>query len=177
MSNIQKKLIFNKEASTVGSKPGGGGKMQAYVPKGNGEKSGQYVSTHKTLHYVRPDHKKETSAKKYSDEWPNRGGKRIINEQGKYNFANARIKKVVTVNELRGHISLKGLGVPNSVTKKIVAGCVVTERYYDEKGEAYLDIDYSNHGDARSHPKVPHLHSLRLDKDGKLLIRTKMEDE
>ena len=172
--NNGEKMKSNSSSSV--SKLGGGGKMQAYVPKGNGEKSGQYVSTHRILHYVRPNGKKPKLNTQHSDDWPNCGGRRIENEVGKYNFANAKIKKVVIVNEIHAHVSLESISEPNSVAKKIVDGCVVTERYYDELGEAYLDIDYSNHYDSIGHPKVPHFHTLHVNKDGKL-IRTKLEDE
>lgn len=38
-------------------------------------------------------------------------------------------------------------GIPNSVTqKKDKNGQIISESYYDENGNAYLDIDYTNHG-------------------------------
>lgn len=166
-----------KDGTSVStSKPGGGGKMQAYVPKGNGEKSGQYVSTKKVLHLTRPGHKKLVFNKKHTDDWPNSGGKRIPNVEGAYNFAKADIKKVTKVIESKFHDSLPAKGEPNSVIKKIVADCVVTERYYDEKGDAYLDIDYSNHGNQANHPKVPHFHLLKVDNEGQL-VRNHWEDK
>ena len=41
--------------------------------------------------------------------------------------------------------------------------------YYDAKGNAYLDIDYSNHGNAKLHPNVPHEHRIHFDSDGKMI--------
>lgn len=42
-----------------------------------------------------------------------------------------------------------------------------TERYYGSDGKPYLDIDYSNHGNAKMHPHVPHEHKITF-KDGKM---------
>ena len=33
------------------------------------------------------------------------------------------------------------------------------KRVYDENGKAYRDIDYTNHGNAKNHPQVPHEHT------------------
>ena len=35
---------------------------------------------------------------------------------------------------------------------------MVSERYYNDNGEAYLDIDYTCHGRPNVHPDVPHIH-------------------
>ena len=51
-------------------------------------------------------------------------------------------------------------GTPNSVTQKQKNGKVTSERYYDSQGKAYLDIDYTNHGNAKTHPVVPHEHHI-----------------
>lgn len=37
-------------------------------------------------------------------------------------------------------------------------GKVVQRRYYDKDGNADLDIDYTDHGNPKAHPKVPHRH-------------------
>jgi hypothetical protein len=55
----------------------------------------------------------------------------------------------------------------NSVIKKIVGGYVVSERYYN-KGEAYLDIHYTCHGNPKTHPVVPHIHRWSKDENGVL---------
>lgn len=51
---------------------------------------------------------------------------------------------------------------PNSVTKKYSNGKLLTERYYDENGNPYLDIDYTNHGNPKTHPNVPHKHYIKI---------------
>ncbi|MGG3871655.1 hypothetical protein [Brevibacillus laterosporus] len=37
-------------------------------------------------------------------------------------------------------------------------GELVQRRYYDHSGKADMDIDYTNHGNPKEHPKVPHRH-------------------
>ena len=44
----------------------------------------------------------------------------------------------------------------NGVGKNIALK--IQERYYDENGEAKMDVDYTNHGNPKRHPKVPHRH-------------------
>ena len=78
------------------------------------------------------------------------------------------------VNEINTRIdhgsSIKG--IPNSVTiKKNKKGFVITERYYDKDGNAYLDIDYTNHGNSKGHPIVPHQHRMTII--GNKIIREK----
>ncbi|MDR6227558.1 hypothetical protein JOE21_003581 [Desmospora profundinema] len=45
-------------------------------------------------------------------------------------------------------------------------GKVKQRRYYDGKGRADMDIDYTDHGNPKQHPKVPHRHDWTW-KDGK----------
>lgn len=33
---------------------------------------------------------------------------------------------------------------------------------------AYLDIDYTDHGNPKTHPTVPHEHSINFDDDGNM---------
>ncbi len=56
---------------------------------------------------------------------------------------------------------------PNSVTRNYNNGKLSTERYFGDDGKPYLDIDYSNHGNAKMHPNVPHEHIITY-KDGKM---------
>ena len=59
-------------------------------------------------------------------------------------------------------------GAPNSVTKDYKDGKLKTERYYGEDGKAYLDIDYTDHGNSKTHPHVPHQHKITFDDDGNM---------
>lgn len=120
-------------------KKGGGGKLQPFVPSGNGDKSGEYTSTtHNALD-------------KYNCN--------IKIVPGKHNYLNSKL-----VGRVEEHfISWRGKSLPitqkpNSVVAKVVNWHVVTERYYNEKGEPYLDIDYTCHGNPHKHPIVPHIH-------------------
>ena len=38
-------------------------------------------------------------------------------------------------------------------------GDVATRRWYDSKGNAYRDIDMTNHGNPKTHPEYPHEHT------------------
>lgn len=139
-------------------KPGGGNKPQPYIPAGNGEKSGEYTD-------------KPVTAK------PN-GVKHcfIKNIKRRFNFKHSKlVDKVTDCFVQRGHDSIPSTGKPNSVIKKIVGGYVVSERYYNSKGEAYLDIDYTCHGNPKVHPEVPHIHRWHKDDGGRLERSKKWE--
>ena len=75
------------------------------------------------------------------------------------------IKQVDEINKTTDS-KVSMTGKPNSVTQKVKDGKVVSERYYDEDGNAYLDIDYTDHGNPKTHPTVPHQHPIVM-KDGK----------
>lgn len=53
-------------------------------------------------------------------------------------------------------------------------GLLTTERYYDNQGDPYLDIDYTNHCNSKTHPHVQHEHKKSVDTDDDL-IRGKEE--
>ncbi|MDO5027586.1 MAG: hypothetical protein Q4E50_07120 [Tissierellia bacterium] len=57
---------------------------------------------------------------------------------------------------------------PNSSKdrKDSKTGKVVQRRYYDKDGNADMDIDYTNHGNPKKHPKVPHRHNWKNGKRG-----------
>lgn len=57
--------------------------------------------------------------------------------------------------------------VLNSVVKNYKDGSVNSERYFDDEGKPYLDIDYSDHGNPKMHPYVPHEHHITV-KDCKI---------
>jgi len=65
------------------------------------------------------------------------------------------------------HTSIPTTGKPNSVTIIKRDGKIEQERYYDGNGEPYLDIDYSDHGNPKKHPEVPHEHTWDKLPNGK----------
>lgn len=65
-------------------------------------------------------------------------------------------------------VKIPTTGIPNSVTIVEKNGNITAERYYDEKGDAYLDIDYTDHGNPKTHPTVPHQHEWHKDENGNL---------
>lgn len=71
----------------------------------------------------------------------------------------------VTTSDL---YSIPQHGTPNSVSKNYRNGNLDSERYYDGNGDAYLDIDYTDHGNRKFHPYVPHEHNIHFDKNGKM---------
>lgn len=132
-------------------KPGGGNKPQPYIPSGNGDKSGEY--TNKTAAI------------------PNRQILNcfIRNIPGKCNFRNSKLVKTVTNYSRSGeNVNIPSKYHKNSVIKKIIGNYVVSERYYNDNGEAYLDIDYTCHGRPNVHPEVPHIHRWTKDENGNL---------
>lgn len=59
-------------------------------------------------------------------------------------------------------------GKRNAVYQKVRNGKLIMERYMDSDGRPYLDIDYTNHGNSKAHPTVPHEHSIKIDKNGNI---------
>lgn len=51
-------------------------------------------------------------------------------------------------------------GKPDSSIDRVNdKGEVITRRYYDKKGEPARDIDFTDHGNPKRHPNVPHEHT------------------
>ena len=85
-----------------------------------------------------------------------------------YNSAgSSSVGQVDSVTTVSNAHSMPQAGEPNSVTKNYKNGKLSTERYYGSDGKPYLDIDYSNHGNAKMHPHVPHEHKITF-KDGRM---------
>ncbi|MCQ2551105.1 MAG: hypothetical protein MJ146_02785 [Clostridia bacterium] len=86
-----------------------------------------------------------------------------------YNPAgSSSVKKVDSVTKVDDLHKMPDRGKPNSVDQNYKDGELTTERYFDEKGEPYLDIDYTDHGNSKTHPNVPHEHDVKLDEDGNI---------
>lgn len=68
-----------------------------------------------------------------------------------YNLAKSKDVKTVTSQVVSSDRKLDMTGTANSVhTKTNSTGTVLTERYYGDGGKAYLDIDYSDHGNPKN---------------------------
>ena len=74
-----------------------------------------------------------------------------------------QVDSVTTVSNMH---SLPTSSSPNSVTRNYRDGKLSSERYYGSDGKPYLDIDYSDHGNPKAHPDVPHEHSIYFDENG-----------
>ena len=59
------------------------------------------------------------------------------------------------------------ISIPNSSKDKIDdKGNILTRRWYDSKGRAVKDVDFTNHGNPKQHPKVPPEHKWEWDENG-----------
>ena len=133
-------------------KPGGGNKPQPYVPAGNGKTSGRYTNRE-----TESKHKK-----KPIDCY-------VKNVKFKCNFKKSSLVRKVSICSVVGEgTEIPVKYKPDSVIKRIINGYVIMERYYNQEGYAYLDIDYTCHGNPKTHPFVPHLHRWEKDEKGKL---------
>ena len=151
-------------------KPGGGNKPQPYVPAGNGDESGEYTTKEGGAGTALKKPSPKPTPKKRVTHCL------IRNVEMAYNFRKSKLVGKVAIVHRWG----SGSSVPmefkrNSVIKKIVDGYVVSERYYNNEGKAYLDIDYTCHGNPKTHPNVPHIHRWVKDESG-ILRRGKQED-
>ena len=89
-------------------------------------------------------------------------------ENGKdFNSAGSdSVGEVDSVNVAADEHTTDKTGTKNSVTQYFKDGKLSSERYYDGNGDAYLDIDYSDHGNPKTHPNVPHEHDIWFDENG-----------
>lgn len=84
-----------------------------------------------------------------------------------YNRAGSnRVRQVDSVDFTIDCHSMPTQSSPNSVTQNYKDGSLDSERYYDDNGNAYLDIDFTNHGNPKTHLNVPHEHDIWFDDDG-----------
>ncbi|WP_243108659.1 minor capsid protein [Clostridium rectalis] len=64
------------------------------------------------------------------------------------------------------------IGEPNSVFDNYKDGVLDSRRYYGRTGKPRLDIHFTNHGNSKLHPIVPHSHDWNL-KDEDIVVRDK----
>ena len=94
------------------------------------------------------------------------------NEGMDYNKAGSSdVRKVDKINKIDTTDNKNKLGIkgePNSVTKNYKHGRMIQERYYDENGDVYLDIDYTDHNNPKTHPIVPYQHNWYRNELGEI---------
>ena len=79
------------------------------------------------------------------------------NATGRWKTSNIEVK-----NHIYPH-SIPMKHIPNStIVQKDDNGNVVRIRHYDNNGNAYKDVDYTDHGRPDVH-KVPHTHEIKID--------------
>ena len=87
----------------------------------------------------------------------------VLVHNAKYNSAgSSSVRKVESVEVLENAHEIPPAGEPNSVIQNYRKGKLCSERYYDSNGEPYLDIDYTDHGNPKQHPIVPHEHDISI---------------
>ena len=80
-----------------------------------------------------------------------------------FNYAKSKsVKLVETVKVSHNIHSIPKTAEPNSVHISIKQGKLQFERYFDSEGNPYLDIDYTDHGNPKMHPVVPHEHTITM---------------
>lgn len=75
----------------------------------------------------------------------------------------ASVKEVNYAYQVNNAHSLSREYTANSVIQNFKDGNLITERYFDNSGKSYLDIDYTNHGNPKMHPNVPHEHAISFE--------------
>lgn len=88
------------------------------------------------------------------------------------NAASKSIKTVDVIKQVHNAHNMPEFGAKNSVIQNYRNGILSTERYYDDTGTPYLDIDYTNHGNSKIHPVVPHEHKIKVE-NGRILRERK----
>lgn len=107
--------------------------------------------------------------KGYNSDYGGGGGTDGSENGVDYNSAgSSSVGKVDSVSIVADEHSLPTSGTPNSVTQNYKDGKLHSERYYGEDGKTYLDIDYTDHGNSKMHPQVPHQHKIMYDNNGKM---------
>ncbi|KYO67331.1 hypothetical protein ATZ99_06170 [Thermovenabulum gondwanense] len=94
--------------------------------------------------------------------------KHYLNGLNKY-LENLNINNIVKIDEESGIITIKGTtnksvkAFPNAVVDLLNPKLdkITQRRFYDEKGNAKVDIDLTDHGHPKTHPIVPHAHDWK----------------
>ena len=92
------------------------------------------------------------------------GKNSVLVHNADYNIAKSNsVRKVDSTKKVNDAHDMPIESEPNSVIQNYKKGNLTTERYYGEDGKAYLDIDYTNHGNPKMHPNVPHEHNISFE--------------
>ncbi len=109
----------------------------------------------------------ENSGVTYGDQmsFEQQEAERIANENAErvagFNIAGSKsVGRVNSINRLYDAHTIPRTSEPDSVTQNFDNGTLISERYFDSNGNPYLDIDYTNHGNPKIYPIVPHEHFI-----------------
>ena len=63
-------------------------------------------------------------------------------------------------HDITNERSVDVFGNPNSSLDKVNEdGTLIQRRYYDSEGKVEFDTDFTDHGNSKEHPIVPHVHT------------------
>ena len=92
-------------------------------------------------------------------------------------YTDVNWQRKALANRTKGTVhSVPYMGTPNSVFDNYKDGAIQSRRYYGKDGKPKLDIDMSNHGNAKEHPVVPHYHNWYLTDKGTLKRESKHDN-
>lgn len=92
-------------------------------------------------------------------------------------YTDVNWQRKALVNRTKGTVhSVPYMGTPNSVFDNYKDGVIQSRRYYGKDGKPKLDIDMSDHGNAKEHPVVPHYHNWYLTDKGTLKRESKHDN-
>ena len=97
-----------------------------------------------------------------------------------YNFPDLDVKNIISYDAVSKRMvtdahKIPIIGLPNWKYDKLGAnGNVIERRFFDDKGNAKLDLDFSDHGSSKAHPMGPHAHDFVGKRRG---IPRKMTEE
>ena len=95
------------------------------------------------------------------------GSERLQNGLDYNTAGSSSVRRVDSVQTLSEAHSMPISGSLNLATRNYKNGSLYTERYFGSDGKPYLDIDYTDHGNSKMHPDVPHQHKI-VFVDGKM---------
>lgn len=92
-------------------------------------------------------------------------------------YTDVNWQRKALVNRTKGTVhSVPYMGTPNSVFDNYKDEVIQSRRYYGKDGKPKLDIDMSDHGNAKEHPVVPHYHNWYLTDKGTLKRESKHDN-
>ena len=107
------------------------------------------------------DFKEQWSSQDFSD------GNRFFSKGGEKEKADKAYPPANEHSSTNNPKDFERTGKPNSSIDRVdEKGRIITRRWYDGNGRAKKDVDFTDHGNPKTHPEVPHEHTWEWDKNG-----------